>query len=69
VVAGETASVVGVDDMAEAAFSRPPLSTVGVDKAWIGRQAARQVLSPDAQTLAIHRKAPVFVPRGTLRRD
>jgi len=67
VVAGRTTSVIGVDDMAEAAFSRPPLSTVGVDKAWIGRQAARHVLNPADETISIHRSPPVFVRRATLR--
>lgn len=42
-------SVIGCDDMEEARFSYPPLTTIAVDKAAIGRLAAQSLLDPDAR--------------------
>jgi LacI family transcriptional regulator len=67
VVPGREVSVVGCDDMEEAAFSHPPLSTVHVDKAWIGRSAAQQLLEPRSDACGVMRSSPSFTARATVR--
>lgn len=68
VMPGRDVSVIGCDDMEEAAFSYPPLSTVKVDKAWIGRSAARHLLEPSPGVGGIVRTQPSFKVRATVRK-
>lgn len=42
---GEDFAVIGFDDIVEAASSKPPLTTVHIDAAAIGREAARQLVA------------------------
>lgn len=67
VLPGRDLSVIGCDDMEEAEFSYPPLSTIQVDKAWIGRAAARQLLHPEPRAVSVMRSRPTFAARGTVR--
>ncbi len=64
---GRDVSVIGVDDMAEAAFSHPPLTTVGVDKAWIGHSAARHLVEGAEGAPVSQKSAPSYVQRSTVR--
>lgn len=69
-VPGRDVSVVGCDDMEEAAYANPPLSTVRVDKDAIGRGAATAFLRMQAgepiapETTVI---AASFISRATIR--
>lgn len=58
-------SVIGCDDMEEARFSYPALTTIAVDKAAIGRLAAQSLLDPDAQPEKVL-LAPRLVLRATV---
>ena len=63
---GRDCSVVGIDDVAEAALWMPPLTTVAIDANGIGRAAARVLLqriaSPDAPVQRV-----VLPPRLVVR--
>ncbi|MGP9788882.1 LacI family DNA-binding transcriptional regulator [Roseinatronobacter sp. NSM] len=64
---GRDISIIGCDDMEEARLTYPPLTTIAVDKAGIGRQAARCLLSPqNGQQIVI--LPPQLVLRGTVGR-
>lgn len=43
---GRDISIIGCDDMEEAHLTYPPLTTIAVDKAEIGRRASRRLLAP-----------------------
>ena len=43
---GKDISIIGCDDMEEAHLTFPPLTTIAVDKAEIGRRASRRLLAP-----------------------
>lgn len=62
---GRDISIIGCDDMEEARLTYPPLTTIAVDKAGIGRQASRSLLSPqNGQHIVI--LPPQLVLRGTV---
>ncbi|WP_172960948.1 LacI family DNA-binding transcriptional regulator [Oceaniglobus roseus] len=64
--AGRDLSVIGCDDMEEARFSVPPLTSIWIDKSAIGRLAARSVLDPEAEAVT-RRIAPRLADRATVR--
>ncbi|MEB3418503.1 LacI family DNA-binding transcriptional regulator [Salipiger marinus] len=61
---GIDVSLVGCDDMDEAAFTAPGLTTVMVDKAGIGRSAARSLLEPPRPGVTV--LAPRLIRRATV---
>ena len=62
---GRDVAIVGCDDMEEAAYSFPPMTTVRVDKSAIGRSAARSVLGL-LPAEGVVKSAPELVTRQTV---
>ncbi len=62
---GRDFAIVGCDDMEEAAFTFPGLTTVQVDKRGIGRAAARQIISGSSPA-EVTVFAPRLIHRGTV---
>ncbi|EAR51297.1 putative phosphoenolpyruvate carboxykinase regulator transcription regulator protein [Oceanicola granulosus HTCC2516] len=65
---GRDVSVVGFDDLDEAQYATPPLTTVRIDLPELGRAAARTLLDRMADPAAPQRLVKidaVLVPRGT----
>lgn len=62
----ETLSVIGCDDMEEAALIHPPLTTIGVDKENIGRLGVRALLSEEGPQVV--RLPPKLIMRDTVGR-
>lgn len=62
---GRDIAIIGCDDMEEASFTSPGLTTIQVDKSGIGCGAARQIISADASTAEVV-FTPKLIHRGTV---
>lgn len=66
-IPGQGLSIIGCDDMEEARLTHPPLTTIAVDKEWLGRMAV-QALVGQCAAPGQHLAAPRLILRATVGR-